>query len=692
MREFLLALLLVGAADAVGHGLVSPQSDCKIRCENGGMCVFDLDMPDVHSCICLLGVFHGDRCQFAVEQTTTEVTTTTSPTSRTETPIQVDYRQIHQQQPSQNVHPQNQPQNQVHHQNSHTSTHHYHRGHRVDDEREQEEERKKAYERKLVEQRHKERLEEHRKQEERRRSDAAREDALRAETHRRRHEEHLAQQRRDQERLEADRRRAEEARRAETERQEAERRRKEEERRQSEEQRRRLEDSQKEAEIVPEVSVEQRQEAETKEKEAEMANEDWDYKNNEEDDDYLNVPELEEHMEHSEDEQASVQVQTTTGTTPEHQAEVDWKPDSKSDSDILAGLNSVLEKAVEETLQEHPVEETAEENNSDDYWDHTPKRTDEDYALDAEIQNIGASEVSEKATDPPQETEYGMEEGQEGWMMVRAEKDTSMTSSCSRWLVLAVFFGLARSLSEYQSSCLNHLLSRTAFISYAITEPAATGELSPVGGLSGAQSALMSANEFAISRHFNPGFGRRFVDTLFTPQFSSNRRIGSACLRDKRLEVRNGCEKMPGVVAKRNARERTRVHTVNQAFQFLKEHLPTLRQHTKRVSKLKILNAAINYIDALLHIIESTDGVPPPKMLAKLRLPFGPPTTNACVAADAPLVHPPAPEAPLLPSFSMQPVPYVKTLFDYPTYLYPPPPTCPTSTFAVNSQFMMPYQ
>ncbi|KJH45795.1 EGF-like domain protein [Dictyocaulus viviparus] len=49
-----------------GHGLVNPQSACNIRCENGGMCAFSFDNPQFHSCICLLGVYEGDRCQFQV--------------------------------------------------------------------------------------------------------------------------------------------------------------------------------------------------------------------------------------------------------------------------------------------------------------------------------------------------------------------------------------------------------------------------------------------------------------------------------------------------------------------------------------------------------------------------------------------------------------------------------------------------
>lgn len=56
-------------------------------------------------------------------------------------------------------------------------------------------------------------------------------------------------------------------------------------------------------------------------------------------------------------------------------------------------------------------------------------------------------------------------------------------------------------------------------------------------------------------------------------------------------------------VEKRNARERTRVHTVNQAFYLLKNKLPSICSNTKRVSKLKILKAAINYIFALNNIV-----------------------------------------------------------------------------------------
>ncbi|KRX86402.1 Helix-loop-helix protein 4 [Trichinella pseudospiralis] len=56
-------------------------------------------------------------------------------------------------------------------------------------------------------------------------------------------------------------------------------------------------------------------------------------------------------------------------------------------------------------------------------------------------------------------------------------------------------------------------------------------------------------------------------------------------------------------VAYRNARERKRVHKVNIGFDQLKNHLPNLRLRTRRVSKLKILRSAIEYINSLQEIL-----------------------------------------------------------------------------------------
>uniref|UniRef100_A0A0M3I6R7 BHLH domain-containing protein n=1 Tax=Ascaris lumbricoides TaxID=6252 RepID=A0A0M3I6R7_ASCLU len=69
-------------------------------------------------------------------------------------------------------------------------------------------------------------------------------------------------------------------------------------------------------------------------------------------------------------------------------------------------------------------------------------------------------------------------------------------------------------------------------------------------------------------------------------------------------EYKRAWQRPPTAVAKRNARERTRVHTVNQAFVVLKHHLPSIRSNAKRVSKLKILKAAINYIYALSDMLQ----------------------------------------------------------------------------------------
>ncbi|VDK67891.1 unnamed protein product [Litomosoides sigmodontis] len=77
-----------------------------------------------------------------------------------------------------------------------------------------------------------------------------------------------------------------------------------------------------------------------------------------------------------------------------------------------------------------------------------------------------------------------------------------------------------------------------------------------------------------------------------------------------RKVIKRAWERPPFMVAKRNARERTRVHAVNQAFGALKFHLPTIRSNAKRVSKLKILRAAINYIATLTDLLHGNADVP----------------------------------------------------------------------------------
>ncbi|KIH42913.1 EGF-like domain protein [Ancylostoma duodenale] len=71
MRPVAYFLLLFTGIQSIsalgGHGLVNPQSACNIRCENGGMCAFSFDNPQFHTCICLMGVYEGDRCQYEGE-------------------------------------------------------------------------------------------------------------------------------------------------------------------------------------------------------------------------------------------------------------------------------------------------------------------------------------------------------------------------------------------------------------------------------------------------------------------------------------------------------------------------------------------------------------------------------------------------------------------------------------------------
>ncbi|XP_023320834.1 protein atonal homolog 7 [Eurytemora carolleeae] len=68
-------------------------------------------------------------------------------------------------------------------------------------------------------------------------------------------------------------------------------------------------------------------------------------------------------------------------------------------------------------------------------------------------------------------------------------------------------------------------------------------------------------------------------------------------------------EKPPHVVEKRNARERRRVEAVNSAFVRLRRAVPIENKRGKRVSKVKVLQKAIDYITSLRSMISVHDGV-----------------------------------------------------------------------------------
>ena len=75
-------------------------------------------------------------------------------------------------------------------------------------------------------------------------------------------------------------------------------------------------------------------------------------------------------------------------------------------------------------------------------------------------------------------------------------------------------------------------------------------------------------------------------------------------------EQPNGCdaratrEKEAISVERRNARERNRVRAVNSAFTRLRLAIPSIAARNKRVSKVKILERAIRYIQELSRLVD----------------------------------------------------------------------------------------
>ncbi|XP_054716930.1 achaete-scute homolog 1a-like [Uloborus diversus] len=65
-------------------------------------------------------------------------------------------------------------------------------------------------------------------------------------------------------------------------------------------------------------------------------------------------------------------------------------------------------------------------------------------------------------------------------------------------------------------------------------------------------------------------------------------------------------EKPPHLVARRNARERRRVQAVNSAFSRLRKSVPT-ENRNKRLSKVKTLHRAIEYIQMLQEMLTKAD-------------------------------------------------------------------------------------
>jgi achaete-scute complex protein len=68
----------------------------------------------------------------------------------------------------------------------------------------------------------------------------------------------------------------------------------------------------------------------------------------------------------------------------------------------------------------------------------------------------------------------------------------------------------------------------------------------------------------------------------------------------------------PTSIARRNERERNRVKTINSTFSKLRAHLPcSSSSKSKKLSKVQILRAAIQYINQLANILEAQDSSSP---------------------------------------------------------------------------------
>uniref|UniRef100_A0A0N4Z757 EGF-like domain-containing protein n=1 Tax=Parastrongyloides trichosuri TaxID=131310 RepID=A0A0N4Z757_PARTI len=62
---------------------VNPQSKCRIRCLNGGVCAYKIKAPREHVCICMEGMFEGIYCEKRVSSTISTESQSTSTTSVT---------------------------------------------------------------------------------------------------------------------------------------------------------------------------------------------------------------------------------------------------------------------------------------------------------------------------------------------------------------------------------------------------------------------------------------------------------------------------------------------------------------------------------------------------------------------------------------------------------------------------------
>ncbi|XP_078000373.1 uncharacterized protein LOC144452994 [Glandiceps talaboti] len=97
------------------------------------------------------------------------------------------------------------------------------------------------------------------------------------------------------------------------------------------------------------------------------------------------------------------------------------------------------------------------------------------------------------------------------------------------------------------------------------------------------------------------------MQTMLLPTNRARRRVRTTgATLSRNLQRPPHKEKEPHLVARRNARERRRVQMVNDGFLRLRRHVPT-DPRNKKLSKVKTLRSAINYILHLQQLLEDGD-------------------------------------------------------------------------------------
>ena len=140
-------------------------------------------------------------------------------------------------------------------------------------------------------------------------------------------------------------------------------------------------------------------------------------------------------------------------------------------------------------------------------------------------------------------------------------------------------------------------------------------------------------------------------------------------------------------VSRRNARERTRVKTVNSGFEMLKRHIPSAAP-VKKMSKVNILTQAVDYIESLQSLLREVPTSPVPDTKPSI-----PSSSSSMSPSSAPALgpYPPqlqAPSASYAPSYPDK-APYNLAQF-YPSPY--PSPGPPLTTISPNTMYYPQYR